>query len=397
MNLLEGVRVLDVTEALAGPYCTAILSDLGADVLKVERVGGDPMRRRRASPDGVSVPFEMIQRGKRSVALDFRKPEGAEALLRLAGRADVLVENFRPGVLRKYGLHAERVREQHPGLVYCSISGFGQTGPLHDEKGVDLVAQGFAGLMSVTGFADKGPAKAGYPIGDLGSAMWAAIGITAALHRRSVCGEGCVIDVSLTDAIASWSLWEVADYQMSDRIPEALGTAHRLTAPYQAFPCGDGRWVTMAGLDRQWPALCRLLKVEELLDDDRFATEYSRFEHRDELARVLERRFVTRDRDDWIDALRSIGIPCGPVHDMRTMLEEPQFEERQMFVEMPLGEGTVRLVNTPIVADGVPRVHAPSPGIGDATTTALSEVGYSAADIEALAAAGVVGVRSDGL
>jgi crotonobetainyl-CoA:carnitine CoA-transferase CaiB-like acyl-CoA transferase len=392
MNLLEGVRVLDVTEALAGPYCTAILSDLGAEVVKVERVDGDPMRRRRATGDGVSVPFEMIQRGKHSIALDFRQPEGAEALLRLAGSFDVMIENFRPGVLRKYGLDAPRVLERHPSLVYCSISGFGQTGPLRDEKGVDLVAQGFAGLMSVTGFAEKGPAKAGYPIGDLGSAMWAAIGITAALHRRTASGEGCAIDVSLSDAIAAWSLWEVADYQMSGRVPEALGTAHRLTAPYQAFPCRDGRWITMAGLDRQWPDLCRLLEVEHLLEEPRFTTEYSRFEHRDDLAAALESRFLTRDRDDWIEALRAIGIPCGPVHDMATMLEEPQFEERGMFVDMKVGDASLRLVNTPIVADGVPRVRTSAPSIGADTISYLTEVGYSKEEIEALATARVVGI-----
>jgi crotonobetainyl-CoA:carnitine CoA-transferase CaiB-like acyl-CoA transferase len=387
---LQGIRVLDVTEALAGPFCTAILSDLGADVVKIERIGGDGLRARGRKDGGRSFPFEMVQRGKRAVALDFTRPEGAELLMRLAGTFDVLVENFKPGVLAKYGLDAAAMLEQHPALVYASISGFGQTGPLRAEKGVDLISQGFGGLLSVTGSADGTPAKAGYAVSDVGSGMWAAIGILAALQRRAVTGEGACIDVGLSDTIASWAVWEVADFQISGAIPGPLGTAHRLTAPYQAFLCGDGKWLTMAGLDRQMQRFCEVIGLPDLLENERFATEYERFKHREELAAILSEAFSAAGRDEWISRLREIGIPSGPVNDISDMLADEQYEARGMFPQVTDEHGTVRLVNTPIIADGAPRIRTLAPAMGAHTVPVLIELGLTGTEIEELLQQGIV-------
>ncbi len=386
---LDGVRVLDVTGALAGPYSTAILSDLGADVVKVERVDGDAMRRRRAV-DGHALPFEMVQRNKRSIGLDFTRPEGRTVLRRLLVHADVLVENYRPGVMARHGLGYDDLKDDFPALVYASISGFGQTGPMREAKGVDLVAQGYAGLLSVTGLDEERIVKAGYPVSDLGAGMWACIGVLGALQRRVRTGEGAYVDVAMTDGVASWSVWEVSDYLMTGQVPRPLGTAHRLAAPYQAFRCQDGRALTMAAVERQWDAFCDLLGLDEVRSDDRFATEYSRWEHRDDLAAVLADRFLDRDRDDWIDLLREQGIPCGPVHDIPSMMEDEQLRQRGVFVAVDLDGSTETLVNTPVVSDGAPRIRRPAPRLGDATVALLTEAGYVADEIDVLVRSGVV-------
>ncbi len=387
---LAGVRVLDLTHAMAGPLCTAILSDLGAEVIKVERTDGDANRRRRASDTGVALPFEMVNRDKRCLAVDFRRAEGADAVRRLAASCDVAVENFTPGVLAKYGLDAASLRAVHPHLVYCSISGFGQTGPLRDAKATDLIVQGFSGLMSVTGQPGGEPAKAGYPVGDIGSAMYAVIGILAALARRQRTGHGAHVDVSLADTVAAWSMWEVAEYQMTGEIPGPLGTAHRLVAPYQAFVCGDGRWITVAAGERLWDTFCDVVGVGALRDDPRFADEYTRFRNREPLAAALGDAFGRAGRDEWICRLRAAGIPCGPVHDTAEMLRDDQLAERGVFSDVDYGDATLTLVNTPIRSDGVAGIRGRAPALGSDTRLLLRECGYSDIEIDRLTTDGIV-------
>jgi crotonobetainyl-CoA:carnitine CoA-transferase CaiB-like acyl-CoA transferase len=391
---LDGVRVLDVTGALAGPYCTTVLSDLGAEVIKVEPPDGDGMRRRVLGERRLPLPFDMIHRNKRSVALDLKQPEGASLLRRLAGTAHVFVENFRPGALAALQLGYEQLAPECPDLVYCSISGFGQTGPMRDAKGVDLLAQAYGGLMSVTGSPEGELAKAGFPIGDLGSGMWACIGILAALLRARSGGGGAYIDVSLAETIAGWSLWEAAEYAATGEVPAPLGTAHRLAAPYEAFRCSDGESLALAAVNRQWPPLCEILGVPELLDDPRFGSESDRYLHREELAGLLQARFDTAPRDHWIPLLRARGIPAGPVNRIDQVIHDEHYRERKLFVSDEEGLGEPLLVSAPIVAAGAPRIRRRAPACGEDTMSLLRELGLGDAEIEGLVEARVVSTGS---
>jgi crotonobetainyl-CoA:carnitine CoA-transferase CaiB-like acyl-CoA transferase len=388
---LEGVRVLDVTGALAGPYCTMILSDLGAEVIKIEPVAGDAMRRRLLGPDRAPLPFGMVHRGKGSLAVDLKSDAGRTIIKKLAARSDILVENFRAGAMEQLGLGYSDLRADCPDLVYCSISGFGQFGPMRDAKGIDLIAQAYGGLMSVTGSDDGQLAKAGYPLSDLGSAMWAATGVLAALLRVRNGGGGAHIDVSLADTVAAWSVWEAADYVATGEVPRPLGTAHRLAAPYQAFDCGDGQTLVIGAVDRAWSALCVLLKID-LSEDPRFRTEYERFQNRLALADILQNAFAADTRDSWIEKLRSAGIPCGPVNTIDQVLTDPQFDVRGMFPRDPTRHGQATVVNTPIISDGAPRAHGKAPRLGESTAALLSELGYAERDVEELLSVGVIAV-----
>ena len=388
---LEGVRLLDITGALAGPYCTTILGDLGAEVIKVEPVDGDGMRRRMVGSPKTPLPFDLVHRGKRSLAIDIKSPAGSEIVRDLAKRVDVLVENFRVGALAKCGLSYDDLKESCPDLVYCSISGFGQYGPMRDAKGVDLIAQAYGGLMSVTGSTSGDLAKAGFPIADLGSGMWGAIGVLAALERVRQGFGGAYIDVSLADTIAGWSVWEIADYIGSAVVPGPLGSAHRLAAPYQAFTCQDGETLVIAGTDRSWLPLCEVLSID-LRDDSRFDTEYQRYVHRDDLAVILQERFGSQPRDHWISRLRDAGVPCGPVNSIDKVVADPQFAARNLFVRDPERFGQAVVVNTPLVSEGAPRARGRAPGIGADTTSLLGELGLGEDAITELMRSGIIGV-----
>lgn len=390
-HFLHGVRVLDVTGALAGPYCTTILSDLGAEVIKVEPVTGDALRRRLVGEEQLPLPFDLVHRDKRSLAVDIKSDRGRDIVRALAARTDVLVENFRVGALARRGLSYEDLRDDCPDLVYCSISGFGQSGPMRDAKGIDLVAQAFGGLLSVTGSTGGEPAKAGYPVGDLGTGMWGAIGVLAALVRARAGLGGAYVDVSLADTVAGWSLWEVADFAATGAAPGPLGTAHRLTAPYEAFICGDGAVLVIGATERSWEDLCVVLGID-LSGDDRFDGEYARFVHRAELAAILQARFATDPRDSWIERLRVAGVPCGPVNDIPQMLDDAQYRAREMFPESVERFGHRRIVNTPIVADGAPRARRRAPAAGADTAALLDEIGLAGPEIDALVREHVVGV-----
>jgi crotonobetainyl-CoA:carnitine CoA-transferase CaiB-like acyl-CoA transferase len=307
--------------------------------------------------------------------------------------SDVLVENFRTGAMSALGLGYDDLRAECPRLVYCSISGFGQTGPMRDAKAVDLIAQAYGGLLSVTGSDDGQLAKSGFPVSDLGAGMWGAIGVLAALLRVRAGGKGCHVDVALSDTIASWSVWEVADYVATGEVPGPLGTAHRLAAPYQAFSCGDGQSLVLGAVERQWPRLCSVLDLD-LSGDERFATEYERFRNRHALAAILTERFATASRDEWIQRLRETGVACGPVNSIDTILADAQFEARDMF---PRDRGRHHqdiMVNTPIIADGAPRARGRAPHLGETTGALLIELGYSEDDIRELAERGTVAADS---
>jgi crotonobetainyl-CoA:carnitine CoA-transferase CaiB-like acyl-CoA transferase/alkylation response protein AidB-like acyl-CoA dehydrogenase len=388
---LDGVRILDLTTALAGPYCTAILSDLGAEVWSIEPLEGDSMRR-RGGPDGLSIPFEMVHRDKRSIAVDIRSEAGQSVVATLSTQVDVVVENFRPGVLDRRRLGPSDLLARSPALVYCSISGFGHTGPRRGDGMVDLVAQGYAGLMSVTGAGPGQMVKAGYPVADLGAGMWGAIGVLAGLQRRGATGVGGHLDISMVDGLVSWGMWELADYQATGEVPEPIGTAHRLTAPYQAFRCRDDRWLTVAAVDRLWAPFCRLMDLEVLQADPRFSTESARYTNRFALSGELAALFIRSDRDEWLVRLADAGIPAGPINTVPDLLRDEQLSARGIFVQIESEGRHATLVNTPIVGDGSPRIRGVAPHLGADTVAVLRDAGYADDGIRALTDHGVIGV-----
>jgi crotonobetainyl-CoA:carnitine CoA-transferase CaiB-like acyl-CoA transferase len=390
---LQGVTVLELCHALAGPYAGAILADLGARVIKVEPLEGDLLRRRDAA-NGVAYPFHMVHRDKQSTAIDIKSPRGAELVRELMAQADIVIENFRPGVLKKYGLDGESTIERLPHIVYCSISGFGKTGPLAQEAGVDLVAQGLGGLMSVTGLPGGEPVKAGFPVADLGAGMWSVIGVLAALQRARTTGQGAVLDVALSDAILSWAVWEIADYQMTGVPPQPLGSSHRLVAPYRAYECAREQWINIAGIHSRWAQLCDLLGVPEIKDEPRFASESQRYRNAEALDQILAPQFIGKDRDSWIRDLRGIGVPCGPINNIAEAMEDEQFLARDMWRSVEYHGTSLKVVNTPIrdSAGGAPGPSRAAPDLGVDTVSILQELGLADDAIRSLLDDGVIGV-----
>jgi crotonobetainyl-CoA:carnitine CoA-transferase CaiB-like acyl-CoA transferase len=377
--------VLDLSQVMAGPFCAQLLGDMGADVIKVEPPGGDQARRAMGftMKGDDTAAFLAVNRNKRSVVLDLKNSAQRAAFNRLAAGADVLIENFRPGVTERLGIGYDALRAANPGLIYASISGFGQTGPAALHPGYDLIAQGMAGVMSVTGEPGDDPVKCGVPIGDLSAGLFCAFAILTAYIARGRTGRGQRIDTSLFEGALALSIWETAELWATGRVPEPLGSAHRLTAPYQALRTRDGH-VTVAGNNqRLWRALCTAIGVGELADDPRFATNDDRMANRPALVAELEARLRTRDTDDWVRILREAGVPVGPINDYREVFEDPHTHAREMVVEMehPV-EGTVRGLGIPVKLSDTPgRIRRAAPLLGEHTAEVLRELGYEDAEI----------------
>ena len=392
---LEGVKVLDFTQILAGPFCTMLLGDMGADVVKVERPGGGDDTRRMGPPfvNGESAAFLGINRNKRSIALNFRHEDGLAAAKRLAERADVLIQNFRPGTLERRGLGYEDARRLNPALVYCNISGFGGTGPYSRRGGFDLVAQGMSGLMSITGIPGSEPVKVGVPIADLNAGMYAAYGIMAAYINRLRTGQGQLVDTSLLEAGLAYTFWESAIYFATGETPAPLGSAHRMSAPYQAFRTADGHINIGAANQANWERLCVAIDRPDLLADARFATNADRMANLPALADALQRTFQTRETAHWLDALEREGVPAGPINDMAQVYADPQVRAREMVVEMehPVA-GRVRNIGIPVKLSETPAsVRRPAPTLGQHTDEVLAEAGYDESEIARLREVGAVG------
>jgi len=386
---LEGLRVVDLTENLAGPFCTMILADMGADVVKVERPGiGDESRRFPPFVDGESAGYLTLHRGKRSVVLDLKDARGREAFHRLVGRADVLVEAFRPGTLDRLGLGAGTLRQAYPRLIVCSLSGFGQTGPYRERGGYDLIAQAMGGLMSVTGEPGRPPAKCGLPVTDMGCGMWAAIGILLALRARDATGAGQWVDTSLFEVPLAWGSWHAARYFATGEVVGPLGSAHPSAAPYQAFQGADGRWfVLSAGAQHLWERLCKLVDRPDLIADPRFATNASRVEHAKVIEAELEGAFRRRPAAEWVSACEAEGIPAGPVNSLAQAFADPQARAREMLVELehPTA-GRHRVLGIPVKLSATPgAIRGPAPRLGQHTEEVLRELGYPAEEARALA------------
>lgn len=388
-SALQGIRVLDLTQVLAGPYCTQILADFGADVIKIEQPGrGDQSRRSMgpalAGPDRAG--FLAVNRNKRSVTINLKGAAGLETFRRLVASADVLVENFRPGVADRLGIGYQDLHHEFPRLVYASISGFGSNGPLADRAGYDIIAQGVTGLMSVTGEPTGAPVKCGIPVCDLSAGLFTAIGILVALQARTAGSDGQHVESSLYDAGVGLSLWEAVDYWATGTTPKPLGSAHRLTAPYQALRTADGYLTVGGNNERSWRALCEAIGRPELVDDPRFATNDARMARRPELVGELEQALAARSTAEWDEILTGRGVACGPIRNYRQVLEDPHTAARGLVVSVPHAvEGVVKALATPIRMDGTPAaIRTGAPLLGEHTADVLTELGLSAAEIAAL-------------
>jgi crotonobetainyl-CoA:carnitine CoA-transferase CaiB-like acyl-CoA transferase len=383
---LEGVRVLDVTQVMAGPFCAMQLCDMGADVIKVEPPEGDSTRRMAGRTGDDSPSFNAVNRGKRGIVLDLKSAPAQDAFHRLARRADVIIENYRPGVMRRFGLDYEALSGDNPGLIYASISGYGQTGPSASKGGFDLVAQGVSGLMSITGEPGRPPVKAGVPLTDLGAALFALSAILAALVYRTRTGRGQYIDTSLLEAGVALSVWEATEYFSGTGIPQPMGSAHRMSAPYQAVRCADGYITLAAANDRLFARLCELLNRPEWSSDPDFADDTARVRNKSKLATAIESVTLGRPRQHWLDLLDANGIPCGPINDYAQVFADPQIAAREMAVEVDHPTlGRIRTLGSPIkMSVTPPLVGRRAPLLGEHTAEVLREAGLSDEEIARL-------------
>lgn len=396
MSLFEGVRVLDLSRMLAGPYGSMLLADLGAEVIKIEEPGGgDPMRA-MGPPflDGESAYFLAINRNKKSVVLDLERPEGREVFFDLCRVADVVWENFRPGVMARLGCEPATLRALNPRLIVCSISAFGQAGPYRDWPAFDLALQAMGGAMSITGEEGRPPARMGLPMGDLAGGMFGALAVAGALFRRTQTGEGTTVDLSLLDCQVSL-LTYVAQYFWADgRVPGRVGSGHASVVPYQAFATRDGFLVVAVFAEKFWSGFCRAIDRPDLAPDPRFDSNPKRVERKAELALLLEAIFPQRTTAEWLARLHKEGVPAAPIQRVDEVLRDPQVLLREMVVDLEHPKlGTARTLGTPIKPAGAPPFRpAPPPALGEHTDAILGGLlGYPPARIEALRAWRVIG------
>ena len=385
MQPLQGIRVLDLSRVLAGPYCTMVLGDLGADVIKVEPPEGDETRGWGPPfAEGESAYYLCVNRNKRGMVVNLKTDEGCVILRKLVKQSDVLVENFRPGILEKFGLDYESAHALNPRLIYCSITGFGQTGSMRDKPGYDFMIQALGGLMSITGESEGEPMKTGVAVVDLFAGQNAIIAILAALQARAITGQGQHLDISLFDSQLGWLANVASNYLISGKLPKRHGNAHPNIVPYQSFQAYDGWFAIAVGNDKQFESMCRVIGKLEWVSDQRYAKNSARVENRDELIPLLKSIFAKRSANEWLSLLEQAEIPCGPINNFEQVFSMPQVKERDMLVKMHHSTiGDLPLVGSPLKMSDTPVDYKlPPPRLAEHTDNVLKELlGYSAEQI----------------
>ncbi len=394
-RLLEGIRVLDLSRIIAGPFCSQILGDMGAEVIKVEEPGTGDETRTWGPPfkGGVAAYFFCVNRNKKSLTLNLKDPRGQAILRDLAKRSDVLLENFKPGTLAKLGLDWDDLQQENARLVFCSISGFGRHGPYADRGGFDVIVQAVGGLMDITGHPGEAPVKVGVAMTDICTALYAHGAILAALYDRDRSGKGQRIDLSLLETQIAALINIASSYLNAGELPRKWGTAHASIVPYQGFKAKDGYMIIGGATDRLWVKLCEAIGLPEVARDPNYATNEQRVAHREEIVALLEARLVTRTRQEWEALLAPLGVPCGPINRMDEVFADPQVQHLQMVLEAEHPEvGSIRMVRNPVAFSETPvDLRRPPPRLGEHTEEVLGGLlGYSAGQVAALRAAGVV-------
>jgi crotonobetainyl-CoA:carnitine CoA-transferase CaiB-like acyl-CoA transferase len=392
---LKGVKILDMSRVLAGPYCSMTLSDLGAEVIKVEIPGrGDDTRAYPPFVGGMSSYYMSLNRGKKSLTLNLKEAEGVKVLHRLAKECDIVLENFRPGVTKRLGVDYEELKKIKPDLIYCSISSYGQTGPYASWPGYDLIIQGMSGIMGITGEPDRPPVRVGIAVTDLNAGMYAVIAILSALRVRDQTGQGQYLDVSMMDTAVSWMTYIAGSYFADGKVPPRMGGAHPSIVPYQVFGTGDGKYLLIGcGNDRLFANLCGVIGLESLVDDPLYSKNEARVENRETLIPLIQDVFDKSQRDVWLAKLRNSGVPCAPVNSIDEVFSDPQLLHRDMLVEMNHPEiGDIKQIGAPIKFSKTPCiVDTPPPLLGEHTDEVLMGLcGYTVAEIDELKKNGVV-------
>lgn len=389
---LSNIQILDLTRFAAGPTCTLLLADMGAEVIKIESPGrGDEARYQGTIINGESWYFVGMNRNKRGLTLDLKSNEGKEIFIRLVRDSDVVVENFRPGVMRKLGLDYEALYEVNPSIIYCGISGFGKEGPYHLRPAFDFIAQGVSGFMSITGFPDREPVRTGIPISDSIAGIYAAYGILVALMARQNTGRGQEVQTSLVDGMISILSFQADRYFGLGEVPERLGNDHPVASPYGTFKAMDGYINIAPSGDPMWERLAHALGLEKLLDDPRFHTNDLRRQNRHKLNKIIEDITSKRTMSEWIEYLNNEGVPCGPLYNLAQTFEDKQVKHQEMMLEIEQPSGKVKVLGFPIKMSHTPaKTRRPAPQLGEHTEEILESLGYSAEQINDLKAKGVV-------
>ena len=385
---LEGVRVLDLTNVMAGPYCATVLGDMGADITKIEAFPeGDTTRRFEPQVNGESYCFAVLNRNKKSLALDMKHPRGKEIVMKLAEKADIVIENFRPGVVKKLGIDYDSFKARNPGIIYASMSGFGQTGPYGKKGGFDIIAQGMSGIMMMTGYPGGRPAKVGIAMNDIASGVTALYGILGAYIGKLRFGTGQYLETSLLEAGLAWSIWEFGAFFGGGEVPTATGTRHRRSAPYQAYRSQDGYVTVGAGSEKLWMNFATMVCGKpEWLTDPRFASLPLRLKNIDDLEREIEAVLTTQTTAFWVEKLDAAGVPAGPVYGFDQIMNDPHVKARKMVVDIDHPTiGPMKTLGLPIKSTGdLTAIRRPAPWLGQHSEEVLREIGYSAAEIGAL-------------
>jgi len=390
---LEGIRVLDLTNVMAGPYCTMVLGDLGAEIIKLESLEGDSTRNFEPKVHDESYCFAVLNRNKKSIAVDMKAPAGKEIVMKLAARCDIAIENFRPGVVKKLGIAYDDLRQVNPAIIYASMSGFGQTGPYGRKGGFDIIAQGMSGIMMMTGHPGGRPAKVGIAMNDIACGVTTLYGILGALIGKLRHGQGQYLETSLLEAGLAWSIWEFGAYFGGGEQPTATGTRHRRSAPYQAFRSQDGYVTVGASGDKLWRAfVTQVVGQPQWLEDPRFERNPLRVKNADALQELIEAVFSTRPTAHWVEKLDAAGVPGGPVYTFDQTLADPQVQHRRMVYDIDHPKiGPMKTLGLPLKSSGeLTSIRKPAPLHGQHTEEVLRDAGYSDAQVRGLIAQGVV-------